>query len=78
MLCADAEVPRLVSAALLRVLATHEDSLLRLWRVMKEWDWSPLFGCLGLQVGSEAAVLKGNIQRQGTRLRLLRVMKKRV
>ncbi len=38
------------SAALMRVLATHEDSLPRLWRVMKEWDWSPLFGCLGIQV----------------------------
>lgn len=37
-------------AALLRVLATHDDTRVRLWRQMKEWDWGPLVACLRLQV----------------------------
>lgn len=37
------------SCALLRVLAQKEDSRSRLWKVMKDWDWTPLLRCLSIQ-----------------------------
>ena len=35
---------------LLRVIAKHSDTRPRLWRQLKEWDWSHLVACLKMQV----------------------------
>ena len=37
-------------AAFLRVLIKYDDTRLRLWRYLKDWDWVPLIHCLCLQV----------------------------
>ncbi len=38
-----------ISPGLFRVLAQKEDSRPRLWKAIKEWDWSLLFSCLQMQ-----------------------------
>ncbi len=41
---------RTALCALMRVLAKHSDTRMRLWRQLKEWEWSHLISCLSLQV----------------------------
>lgn len=52
--CACAPLPS--PAALMRVLAKYDDTRMRLWRYLKEWDWGPLIQCLRLQVLASAGV----------------------
>lgn len=40
----------LLNADVLRVIAKNTDTRPRLWRQLKDWDWSPLIACLRLQV----------------------------
>eukprot|EP00798_Chlamydomonas_sp_ICE-L_P021258 gene21258-28178_t len=39
---------RTAACALMYVVISKEDTRPRLWRLMKEWDWTPLFNCLNL------------------------------
>ena len=44
------EPPSPAPAGLFRVLCIKEDSRPRLWKAMKEWEWTPLISCLQIQV----------------------------
>ena len=61
--CADmlacAVLARPAASVLLRILATHEDTRPRLWRAMRDWDWTPLVRCLGLQVRLVRQAVRG-------------------